>query len=36
MAEVYACDDAQQQFVEDFVAEWDTVMNLDRIAPARA
>ncbi len=30
IAEVYACDDAQQKFVADFVAAWDKVMNLDR------
>jgi catalase-peroxidase len=30
LAEVYACDDAQATFVSDFVAAWDTVMNLDR------
>jgi catalase-peroxidase len=30
LAEVYACDDGQQQFVDDFVAAWDKVMNLDR------
>ncbi len=30
IAEVYACDDAKQKFVEDFVAAWDKVMNLDR------
>jgi catalase-peroxidase len=30
VAEVYACDDAQQKFVRDFVAVWDKVMNLDR------
>ena len=30
LAEVYACDDAQQKFVNDFVAAWDKVMNLDR------
>jgi catalase-peroxidase len=30
VAEVYACDDAQQSFVHDFVAAWDKVMNLDR------
>ena len=30
IAEVYACDDSQQAFVHDFVAAWDTVMNLDR------
>ncbi|MGK2964995.1 MAG: catalase/peroxidase HPI, partial [Tepidiformaceae bacterium] len=30
LAEVYACDDAQQKFVQDFVAAWNKVMNLDR------
>ncbi len=30
IAEVYGCDDAQQKFVQDFVAAWDKVMNLDR------
>jgi catalase-peroxidase len=30
VAEVYACDDAQEKFVHDFVAAWDKVMNLDR------
>jgi catalase-peroxidase len=30
IAEVYACDDAKQKFVDDFVAAWDKVMNLDR------
>ncbi|ARA94166.1 catalase/peroxidase HPI [Rhodothermaceae bacterium RA] len=30
IAEVYACDDAQETFVRDFVAAWDKVMNLDR------
>jgi catalase-peroxidase len=30
VAEVYACDDAQEKFVRDFVAAWDKVMNLDR------
>jgi catalase-peroxidase len=30
IAEVYACDDSQQAFVQDFVAAWDKVMNLDR------
>ena len=30
LAEVYACSDAQQVFVRDFVAAWNTVMNLDR------
>ena len=30
IAEVYACDDAKEKFVHDFVAAWDKVMNLDR------
>ncbi|MXV74968.1 catalase/peroxidase HPI [Candidatus Poribacteria bacterium] len=30
IAEVYACDDAQETFVRDFVAAWNKVMNLDR------
>ena len=30
LAEVYACDDAKQKFVRDFVAAWNRVMNLDR------
>ncbi|MEL7426249.1 MAG: catalase/peroxidase HPI [Bacteroidota bacterium] len=30
IAEVYACDDAKERFVRDFVAAWDKVMNLDR------
>jgi len=30
IAEVYACSDAQQKFVHDFVAAWSKVMNLDR------
>jgi catalase-peroxidase len=30
LAEVYACDDARETFVRDFVAAWDKVMNLDR------
>ena len=30
IAEVYACDDAQQAFVGAFVAAWNKVMNLDR------
>ena len=30
VAEVYGCDDGQEQFVSDFVAAWDKVMNLDR------
>jgi catalase-peroxidase len=30
LAEVYASQDAQKKFVQDFVAAWDKVMNLDR------
>jgi catalase-peroxidase len=30
ICEVYASDDAARKFVEDFVAAWDKVMNLDR------
>ncbi|HTQ10827.1 MAG TPA: catalase/peroxidase HPI, partial [Fimbriimonadaceae bacterium] len=30
LAEVYACEDAQAKFVEDFVKAWAKVMNLDR------
>jgi len=29
-AEVYACADAQEKFIEDFVAAWNKVMNADR------
>ncbi|MEJ0028789.1 MAG: catalase/peroxidase HPI [Rhizomicrobium sp.] len=30
LAEVYATDDSQKKFVQDFVAAWTKVMNLDR------
>lgn len=30
IAEVYACEDGKDKFVQDFVAAWDKVMNLDR------
>ncbi len=30
LAEVYASEDAQEKFLEDFVAVWNKVMNLDR------
>ena len=30
MAEVYACADATEKFVRDFVSAWNKVMNLDR------
>ena len=34
LAEVYASSDAQSVFVQDFVAAWTKVMNLDRFDPA--
>jgi catalase-peroxidase len=30
LAEVYGSSDAQKRFVQDFVAAWNKVMNLDR------
>jgi catalase-peroxidase len=36
LAEVYGCQDSQPQFVRDFVAAWDKVMNLDRFDLNRA
>jgi catalase-peroxidase len=30
LAEVYACGDSQEKFLNDFVAAWNKVMNLDR------
>ena len=30
IAEVYGCADAHEKFVNDFVAAWNKVMNLDR------
>mgnify|MGYP001282894451 FL=1 len=30
LAEVYACSDSNELFINDFVAAWDKVMNLDR------
>ena len=30
LSEVYACSDADEKFVNDFVAAWNKVMNLDR------
>ncbi len=35
IAEVYACDDAQDKFVRDFAAAWTKVMDLDRFDQAR-
>ena len=30
ISELYGCDDGQEQFLRDFVAAWNKVMNLDR------
>lgn len=30
LAEVYACEDSQKKFLDDFVSAWNKVMNLDR------
>jgi catalase-peroxidase len=30
LAEVYGCEDSQEKFMQDFLAAWDKVMNLDR------
>jgi len=30
IAEVYACEDGKEKFVNDFIAAWNKVMNLDR------
>jgi len=30
LAEVYGCEDSQEKFLQDFVAAWNKVMNLDR------
>lgn len=30
LAEVYGCEDSQDKFVNDFIAAWNKVMNLDR------
>ncbi|WP_028309682.1 catalase/peroxidase HPI [Desulfitibacter alkalitolerans] len=35
IAEVYASDDAQEKFVQDFIAAWNKVMNADRFDLAR-
>lgn len=34
IAEVYACEDANEKFVKDFIAAWAKVMNLDRFEVA--
>jgi catalase-peroxidase len=36
LAEVYACEGAQEKFVHDFVAAWNKVMNLDRFDLAKS
>src|SRR5207244_9469536 len=36
LAEVYACADSKEKFVEDFVAAWTKVVNLDRFDLARS
>ncbi|MFO1052797.1 MAG: catalase/peroxidase HPI [Planctomycetota bacterium] len=36
LAEVYASDDAKRKFVDDFVAAWTKVMDLDRFDVARS
>ncbi|MGH9736336.1 MAG: catalase/peroxidase HPI [Candidatus Acidiferrales bacterium] len=36
LAEVYACSDAKEKFVKDFVAAWTKVMNADRFDLAAA
>uniref|UniRef100_A0A7C3WGK0 Catalase-peroxidase n=1 Tax=Desulfobacca acetoxidans TaxID=60893 RepID=A0A7C3WGK0_9BACT len=36
VAEFYACDEAQEKFVYDFIAAWHKVMNLDRFELARS
>ena len=30
ISEVYACDDCQEKFIDDFIAAWNKVMNADR------
>jgi catalase-peroxidase len=36
LAEVYACEDAEEKFLHDFVAAWNKVMNLDRFDIAQS
>jgi catalase-peroxidase len=36
IAEVYACEDAKEKFVRDFIAAWNKVMSLDRFDLAAA
>jgi catalase-peroxidase len=30
IAEVYGCEDSEEKFLQDFIAAWNKVMNLDR------
>lgn len=34
LAEVYACSDAKEKFINDFIAAWNKVMNLDHFESA--
>jgi catalase-peroxidase len=36
VAEVYGCEDSQEKFVQDFVAAWNKVMDLDRFDLVRS
>ena len=36
LAEVYGCEDSQEKFLNDFVAVWNKVMNLDRFDLTRS
>jgi len=36
LAEVYGCEDSKEQFLRDFIAVWNKVMNIDRFDLARA
>jgi catalase-peroxidase len=36
LSEVYGCEDSQEKFLNDFIAAWTKVMNLDRFDLARA
>jgi len=33
---VYGCQDGQEKFLNDFIAAWNKVMNLDRFDLARS
>ncbi|MEN6404092.1 MAG: catalase-peroxidase, partial [Armatimonadia bacterium] len=35
LAEVYGCQDGEEKFVQDFIAAWNRVMNLDRFELGR-